>query len=322
MAVLSELRHPTTKISKFLSIIFALAIFAVISVSTISGYLLYQTLKPARNPAQFDLSVMMGHPSTFSFTLPGGAQREGWLFPGLRGAPAIVVCHGYQSQRADVLTLVTALQDHQFNVFLFDFAGHGTSNGVTTLGYQETGELRAAVGALTARDDVDPRRFGLWGVDMGGYASLAVAESDPRIAALAVDDAYDDPRDMLRIEVQKSGLNKLPGVLQFTDFGFRAMNYSHRNDRAAFGAHRQHAADIPKLFVEADDRPALSNETLQLFAKAPEPKQALRDRLSYRDMNDDDRKAYESQIVNFFLQNIPPSSRPLARRGGPTRVRA
>src|SRR5579863_7602737 len=307
MAVLSELRHPTTKISKLLSIIVALAIFALISVSTISGYLLYQTLKPARNPAQFDLSVMMGHPATFSFTIPGGAQREGWLFPGLRGAPAIVVCHGYQSQRADVLTLVTALQDHQFNVFLFDFAGHGTSMGVTTLGYSETAEVRAAVQALSTRDDVDPQHFGLWGVDMGGYAALKVAETDPRIAALAVDDTYDDPRDMLRIEVKKSGLTSLPGVLWSTDFAFRLMNYSYRGEPSVT-ARLSKTQGIPKLFVQADDRPALADETLQLFVKAPEPKQTLRERLSYRDMSDDDRKNYESQIVNFFLQYIPPTS--------------
>jgi hypothetical protein len=62
------------------------------------------------------------------------------------------------------------------------------------------------------------------------------------------------------------------------------------------------------MFVQADDRAALSDETLRLFVKAPDPKQTLRDRLSYRDMTDDDRKSYENQIVNFFLQNIPPSS--------------
>jgi len=67
-----------------------------------------------------------------------------------------------------------------------------------------------------------------------------------------------------------------------------------------------HTAGIPKLFVQSDDRPGLANQTLQLFAKAPEPKSALRQPLSYRDMSDDDRKTYESQIVNFFLQSIPP----------------
>jgi uncharacterized protein len=206
-----------------------------------------------------------------------------------------------------VLTLVTALQDHQFNVFLFDFVGHGTSLGLTTLGYRETDELRAAVQALSTRDDVDPQNFGLWGVDMGGYAALEVAETDPRIKALAVDDAYDDPRVMLQIQVKKSGLNSLPGVLRFTDFGFRMMNYSYRN-QPPVSARLSGTRGIPKLFVQADDRTALSEETLRLFAKAPDPKQALRDRLSYRDMNDDDRKSYESQIVNFFLQNIPPST--------------
>jgi pimeloyl-ACP methyl ester carboxylesterase len=307
MAVLSELRYPTTRLAKAFSALLALLLFVLISISTISGFLLYQILRPARNAASFDLSVMMGHPTTFSFPVEGGGQREGWLFPGLRGAPTVVVCHGYQSQRADVLTLVTALQDHQFNVFLFDFAGHGTSTGLTSLGYRETDELRAAVKALSTRDDVDPQNFGLWGVDMGGYAALKVAETDPRIKALAVDDAYDDPRAMLQIEAKKSGLNSLPGVLRVTDFGFRAMNYSYRNETpvsASLGSTR----GIPKLFVQADDRPALADETLRLFVKAPDPKQTLRDRLSYRDMSDDDRKSYESQIVNFFLQNIPPAS--------------
>src|ERR1019366_3605893 len=212
MAVLSELRYPTTRIAKVFSGFLALLLFAIISISTISGFLLYQILRPARNAATFDLSVMMGHPTTFSFPVADGAIREGWFYPGLRGAPTVVVCHGYQSQRADVLTLVTALQDHQFNVFLFDFLGHGSSPGITTLGYRETFELRSAVQALSARGDVDPQHFGLWGVDMGGYVTLEVAAADHRIAAFAVDDAYNDPRQMVQFQVKSSGLTILPLV--------------------------------------------------------------------------------------------------------------
>ncbi|MGC2718956.1 MAG: hypothetical protein WA209_05155, partial [Candidatus Acidiferrales bacterium] len=107
---------------RLLSGLLAIFLFAIVAIATIAGFLLYQVLHPVRTPATFDLNVMMGHPVAFSFPTPKGGQREGWFFPGLRGAPTVIVCHGYLSQRADVLTLVSALQDQQFNVFVFDFS--------------------------------------------------------------------------------------------------------------------------------------------------------------------------------------------------------
>ncbi|HXW61831.1 MAG TPA: alpha/beta fold hydrolase [Candidatus Acidoferrales bacterium] len=307
MAVFSELRFPTVRFAKVFSGLLALILFGFATVATVCGCLLYQVLHPIKNATTLNPEMMMGHPTTFDFQVPGGSTHEGWLFPGLRGAPAIVVCHGYLSQRAEVLTLVTALQDHQFNVFLFDFRGHGTSPETTTLGYRETTELRSAIGALSARDDVDARHFGLWGVDMGGYTVLEVASTDARVAAFAVDDAYDDPRTMARLEIQKSGLTALPFVDRLSDFGFRMVNYSFRNEPPV-STRLARTAGVPKLFIQSDDHPALSNQTLDLFIKAPDPKSTFREPQSYRDMSDDDRKNYESQIVSFFLQSIPPTA--------------
>jgi pimeloyl-ACP methyl ester carboxylesterase len=253
----------------------------------------------------------MGHPTTMPFSLPDGTTRDGWFFPGRRGAPTVVLCHGYLSQRADVLTLVTALQESQFNVFLFDFSGHGTSPGVTSLGYRERQELKAAVQALSTRDDVDPEHFGLWGVDMGGYAALEEASVDPRISAVAVDDAYSDPREMIQIEVKQSGLAVLPYVGRFCDWGFRLMNYQFRNEPPV-NSRLRFTKGIPKLFFQSDSRPALANETLTLFILAPEPKQLVRTRTKYSEMTDDDRKNYENTVVSFFLSNISPTSVPPA----------
>jgi uncharacterized protein len=307
MAVLSELRYPTTRPAKVFSGLLAILLFGVVSIGTVAGFLLYQILKPARTANNFDLNVMMGHPTTFSFPVEGGAMRDGWFFPGLRGAATIVVCHGYLSQRADVLTLVSTLQDQQFNVYVFDFSGHGTSSEITTLGYRETAELRSAVQALSTRDDVDPKHFGLWGVDMGGYAALEVATSDPRIAAFAVDNPYDEPRDMLQIEVKRSGLAVLPFVMRFCDFGFRMLNYSYRNEPPVSRRLAQ-TKGMPKMFVQSADRPALAEDGLALFLKAPDPKQMVRDRLSYFEMPDEERKTYENTIVNFFLVSMPPTA--------------
>ena len=116
------------------------------------------------------------------------------------------------------------------------------------------------------------------------------------------------PGEMVEVEVRHSGLAALPGVSTFSDWGFRLINYSSRNVASrlrAFGTNR----GIPKLFIETEDRPDLARDTLTLFNIAPEPKQLIRNRLNYSDMGDEDRKNYESQIVNFFLQSLPPASR-------------
>lgn len=304
MAVLSELRYPTTVLTKLVSSLLALALLLFVSVGAMAGVLLYQILRPAKNANSFDLSVMMGHPSAVDFTLENGQSREGWFFPGLRGAPTIVLCHGYLSQRADILTLGSALQEQQYNIFLFDFSGHGASPGVTTLGYREVGELRAAVQTLAGRNDVDPARFGVWGTDMGGYAAMELAASDHRLAALAVDSLYNEPGDLVRIEVNRSGLAALPLVTRFSEYGFRLIEYAFRQEpplATRFG----HLQAIPKLFIENDSRPYLAESTVQLYLIAPEPKDQWRAKLRYSEMGDDDRHVYENLIVTFFLKNLP-----------------
>jgi pimeloyl-ACP methyl ester carboxylesterase len=307
MAVLSELRYPTTRLAKLLSSLLALILFAFVSIAMISGFLLYQILRPARSPATFDLTVMMGHPSAVSFPVADGTPRDGWFFPGRRGAPTVIVCHGYLSQRSDVLTLVTALQDSQFNVFLFDFSGHGTSPGITSLGYRERQEVQSAVQVLSTRDDIDPKHFGLWGVDLGGYVALEEATHEPRVSAVVVDDAYGDPREMVQIQAAQSGLAVLPYVGRFCDWGFRLLNYQFRNEPAV-STRLILTKGIPKLFFQSDSRPALAKQTLQLFILAPEPKQMARTRMKYSEMTDEDRKNYENIVVSFFLVNMSPTA--------------
>jgi len=142
---------------------------------------------------------------------------------------------------------------------------------------------------------------------MGGYATLKVAVSDHRISAFAVDDAYDDPRDMVQIEVKQSGLAVLPYVSRFCDWGFRLMNYQFRNEPPV-ASRLRYTKGIPKLFIQSDSRPALASQTLTLFVLAPEPKQAVRTRTRYTEMTDDDRKNYENIVVSFFLTNMSPTS--------------
>lgn len=309
MSVFSQFRYPTTRAARLITAILALVLFVLLAIGTISGYLLYQILSPPRSPANVDVNLLMGHPTVYKFTVPGDGTREGWFFPGLTRAPTIVLCHGYGSQRADILTLVTALQEHQFNVYLFDFAGHGSVPGHTTLGYEETQEVLAAIHALGERQDIDRTRFGIWGTDMGGYAALAAATENPRISAVAIDSVYDQPSNLLLREVSHTGLGALPLVKTFCLFGFRMINYSYRNV-PPLSARLARLQGIPKLFVESSDRPSLDADTLHLFQISPGPKTDFIDALTYSQMSDEDRRAYEDRIVTFFLQFLPPGGPP------------
>src|SRR5437016_1130791 len=231
MSILFELRYPTKWYTKLFTAIVALIFFAGLATLAIAGFLVYRIVKPNRTSSEINLQSFPGRPDAVQFDVPVPAgHREGWFFPGFRGAPTILLCHGYESSRGELLTLVSALQDHQYNAFVFDFAAHGGNPGLTTLGYREADELRAAIETLAARSDVDPQRFGVWGYNLGAYAALGAAENDKRIRALVLDSVYDEPSQMVKVGVERNGLGGFPFMVRSAELSFEFLNYAHRGD--------------------------------------------------------------------------------------------
>src|SRR3984893_5937029 len=227
MSIFYELRYPTKWYTKLGMAVLALFFFAVLATAAIAGFLVYRIVKPQRTTSEIDMESFPGKPDLVDFSVAGLGTRHGWFFPGLRGAPAIVLCHGYGSSRGELLTLVSALQDHQYNVFVFDFAAHGGNAGITTFGYREADEVRAAVDELAKRNDVDPGRFGVWGYNLGAYAALREAESDHRIRALVLDSVYDAPEQMVRIGVDREGLARIPLMTRSAEMSFGWINHKY-----------------------------------------------------------------------------------------------
>src|ERR1700731_980688 len=159
MANFSDLRSPMRWYIKLLTAVLALAFFVVLATTAIAGFLVYRIVKPQRTSTEISMASFPGRPDAVEFEVPGLGRREGWFFPGLRNAPTIVLCHGYGSSRGELLTLVSALQDHQYNVFVFDFVAHGANDGITSFGFHEADEVRAAADTVAARNDVDPARI-------------------------------------------------------------------------------------------------------------------------------------------------------------------
>jgi uncharacterized protein len=195
-------------------------------------------------------------------------------------------------------------------VFVFDFAAHGANGGKTTFGYHEADEVRSAVDTISKRNDVDPTRFGLWGYNLGAYAALREAESDPRVRALVLDSVYDYPKQMVRIGVEKTGVGGFPFMVKSAQTTFEWLNYGYKDD-PALSSRMKTLVDVPVLFIQATDDPELGAITRDIFVKAPEPReQAIIAHGNFVNLPDEEKRTYENRVVTFFLTRLPVSAIP------------
>lgn len=314
MDLLEELSDPSSPLRGAITLFTLLALLLAIVAAGIAGYLDYRIVHPVSTSNSLTPEDMLGHPVPVTYTLMGEGGREGWFFPGLRNAPVVILCHGYRSQRGDVLTLATTLQENQYNVFVFDFSGHGKSPGSTTLGPRETTEVLTTVALMAQRNDVDKMRIGLWGANMGGYAALAAAAADRRVAAVAVESVYDDPQELFRVELERAGYGTLPVISWMCQLGFRIVQLPYRGQpplSARLGA----LARIPKLFIALRENPVLAASTLRLYNLSPEPReQWVMAQSSYLLMSNDEKKTYDNNVLSFFLRAMPASAASIRTR--------
>lgn len=309
MSILSELRSPKSLHAQLLAALAALLFFGVLATSAIAGFLVYRIVKPQRTSSEINMESFPGRPDAMKFSVPGAGQRDGWFFPGFMGAPTIVLCHGYGSSRGELLTLVSALQDHQYNVFVFDFAGHGANDRITTFGYGEVSELRAAVDELAKRGDVDAQKFGLWGYNLGAYAALREAEDDKRVRALVLDSVYETPEQMVKIGVERAGMSQLPLMARSAEVSFRWINHKYRGEKPLTWK-LDSLLGVPKLFIAAADDPELADITLKIYKNAPEPKdQVTILHGNFPNLGDQDKRDYENRVVSYFLLRLPASGK-------------
>jgi pimeloyl-ACP methyl ester carboxylesterase len=305
MALLSEFRYPTRWYSKSIAAVLALGFFTFVAGAIISGFLVYNIVTPRSGSQPIDLATFPGHPEEISFSVQAVGTRDGWFFPGLKSAPTILLCPGYGEGREELLPLATALQEQGYNITLVQFTNDSPRTKETTLGYREVQELRAALSALAQRTDVDKSRFGLWGTNMGSYAALSLAESDPRVRAIAIESVYDRPQEMLRILVNRYGIGSLPLLPDFAEKAFDGLNHGDAGV-PALSQRLSGLAGVPKLFIAASDSPELAKITGRLFFAAPEPKeQVTLVRGNYAGMLDEEKRSYENRIASFFLSNLP-----------------
>jgi uncharacterized protein len=248
-------------------------------------------------------SYLLNNSVTLGFTDRKGGEHDGWLLLGLRGAPVILLCHGYDSNRSDLLFLGTILRDNHYNVYLFNFYGPTAREPYTNFGPREASDLVSAIDTVTKQASINPNRVGLFGTSVGGYASLVAAQLNPKVKALVVETTYRTPEEMFDTQIDRllggsSGLFHLLTEAEFHLATPPAGSVDMYDDLSKL-------MGIPKMFISGRDSPALAEMTEQIYTQAPQPKQLLVLEHSQASLaSEAEKKEYENQVLNFFLQNL------------------
>jgi pimeloyl-ACP methyl ester carboxylesterase len=146
-------------------------------------------------------------PSSFSlpfedvaFDAPDGVRLQGWWVPAAEARGTVVLVHGLNRSRIEMVRKVPFLHAQGWNALLFDLRHHGESGGdVRSLGWLERTDVRAASDFARSKA---PGAVVLWGVSLGAAAATLAAADDPAVAGLVCDSSYRSLPDTVRHHVQ------------------------------------------------------------------------------------------------------------------------
>lgn len=120
-------------------------------------------------------------------------KLKGWFIFREKDTPVVILCHGLGANKSDLLGIARFISDAGYNVFLFDFRGHGESQGkFTSFGYLEQRDLEGAVDYVQQRQGLEKASIGVLGVSMGASVAVMTAAKDKRIKAVISDSSYQD----------------------------------------------------------------------------------------------------------------------------------
>jgi pimeloyl-ACP methyl ester carboxylesterase len=139
-------------------------------------------------PAKLDLPF-----EDVTFNAADGVRLKGWWVPAPDARGTVILVHGLNRSRIEMVRKAPFLHRLGWNALLFDLRHHGESGGgVSSFGFFEKQDVHAATAFARARAQGP---IVLWGVSLGGAAATLAAAEDPGVAALVCDSSYRSLRD-------------------------------------------------------------------------------------------------------------------------------
>jgi fermentation-respiration switch protein FrsA (DUF1100 family) len=138
-----------------------------------------------------------------------GVELVAWFMPA-SGKPraTVLFLHGNAENISTHFMNVAWMPAEGFNVLALDYRGYGGSEGKPSLPGMQL-DIDAALAALRARSDVDPRRIVLFGQSLGGALAIHYAARGAQrgvLRAVIADSAFADYRTIASEKLAASAL--------------------------------------------------------------------------------------------------------------------
>ena len=233
----------------------------------------HKLLRPVRVPLALQPEDVALEVAEVGIPSPRG-RLAAWYLPARNGC-TLICCHGINDNRGQWLAPVARLHHERgYGALLFDFAGHGQSEGnQVTYGVREQEDAAAALAYLDARGDVNLAGVGIMGYSLGAITSVLAAASDARLRCVVIESGFADlQRDIGVLFHRFTGLPAFPFANLVVFWGQRIAGVRLGHIRPAEVIGRIAPRGV---LIISDLKDALADEPYDgehLYARAGEPK--------------------------------------------------
>lgn len=310
----------------FSALILPIILLVVLSIIGASVWLVYKSAEPPRSsylvtPAQYgQLSARGAQVTDETWSNADGTTARGWLLRGAPNAPAVILLHGYGTDRSYVLNLGVKLNEAtDFTVLMPDLRGHGAEPAVknTTFGGCETEDTLAAIKFLRDLKNGETALvggdIGIFGIELGALVGLSTAVKDESVKALVLDSVPAQSGEVLQLAIEKrfpfAGFITSKLAEQGTYFYFARSCY----DRESLCGKANSLSGRKVLLLAGADEPELQDSTTKIsrcFPNSTVVESKMDFNLSgYGIMKASLEQAdsYDQKVIEFFKRSLQPA---------------
>jgi pimeloyl-ACP methyl ester carboxylesterase len=179
--------------SRAVTVVLGLGLALLVLLSFVT-YQVWRVGSPPRQDRDVqDLQSLLVRVEDVEFEAVDELKLRGWLLRGAPDRPPVIFCHDLGGSKASLIHLAQAVNLQGFTALLFDFRGHGQSEGRhSSLGLHEKRDILGAVEYLSRPQRFDRTRMGIYGVGMGAHAAVLAAADRSELRVLVLDGLYPD----------------------------------------------------------------------------------------------------------------------------------